>query len=87
MESKVGVWSPPVSASSFFQYDPQWIGPPERRVLSLSLPFTPGNLLFGGKVVTDYFDNLLTNRGEIRRRIKTRDSTDSTKVFDLLSAA
>ena len=87
MESKVGVWSPPVSASSFFQYDTQWIEPPERRVLSLSLPFIPGNLLLGGKVVTNYFDNLLTNRGEIRRRIKTRYSTDSTKVFDLLSAA
>ena len=83
---RVGVWSPPVSNASSFQYDPAWIESPERRVLSLSLPFTPGNIPLRGKMVTDFFDNLLPDTEEIRRRIMTRYGTRSTKPFDLLSA-
>ena len=83
---RVGVWSPPVSNASSFQYDPAWIESPERRVLSLSLPFTPGNIPLRGKMVTDFFDNLLPDTEEIRRRIMTRYGTRSTKPFDLLAA-
>jgi serine/threonine-protein kinase HipA len=83
---RVGVWSPPVSNASSLQYDPAWIESPERRVLSLSLPFTPGNIPLRGKMVTDFFDNLLPDTEEIRRRIMTRYGTRSTKPFDLLSA-
>jgi len=82
----VGVWSPPVSNASSFQYDPAWIESLERRVLSLSLPFTPGNIPLRGKMVTDFFDNLLPDTEEIRRRIMTRYGTRSTKPFDLLAA-
>ena len=82
----MGVWSPPVSNASSFQYDPAWIESPERRVLSLSLPFTPGNIPLRGKMVTDFFDNLLPDTEEIRRRIMTRYGTRSTKPFDLLAA-
>jgi len=83
---RVGVWSPPVSNASSFQYDPAWIESPERRVLSLSLPFTPGNIPLRGKMVTDFFDNLLPDTEEIRRRIMTRYGTRSTKPFDQLAA-
>ena len=83
---RVGVWSPPVSNASSFQYDPAWIESPERRVLSLSLPFTPGNIPLRGRMVTDFFDNLLPDTEEIRRRIMTRYGTRSTKPFDLLAA-
>ena len=83
---RVGVWSPPVSNASSFQYDPAWIESPERRVLSLSLPFTPGNIPLRGKMVTDFFDNLLPDTEEIRRRIMTRYGTRTTKPFDLLEA-
>ena len=83
---RVGVWSPPVSNASSLQYDPAWIESPERRVLSLSLPFTPGNIPMRGRMVTDFFDNLLPDTEEIRRRIMTRYGTRSTKPFDLLSA-
>ena len=83
---RVGVWSPPLSNASSFQYDPEWIDTPERRVLSLSLPFTPGNVPLRGKMVTDFFDNLLPDTEEIRRRIMARYGTRSTKPFDLLTA-
>lgn len=83
---RVGVWSPPVSNASSFHYDPEWIDAPERRVLSLSLPFTPGNVPLRGKMVTDFFDNLLPDTEEIRRKIRTRYGTRSTKPFDLLTA-
>ena len=83
---RVGVWSPPVSNASSLQYDPAWIESPERRVMSLSLPFTPGNIPMRGRMVTDFFDNLLPDTEEIRRRIMTRYGTRSTKPFDLLSA-
>ena len=83
---RVGVWSPPLSNASSFQYDPEWIDTPERRVLSLSLPFTPGNVPLRGKMVTDFFYNLLPDTEEIRRRIMARYGTRSTKPFDLLTA-
>jgi serine/threonine-protein kinase HipA len=83
---RVGVWSHPLSSASSFQYDPEWIDAPERRVLSLSLPFTPGNVPLRGKMVTDFFDNLLPDTEEIRRRIMARYGTRSTKPFDLLAA-
>lgn len=83
---RVGVWKPPTSDASTFQYDREWMEAPERRVLSLSLPFTPGNIPHHGKVVTNFFDNLLPDREEIRRRIKARYGTASIKSFDLLSA-
>ena len=54
--------------------------------MSLSLPFTPGNIPMRGRMVTDFFDNLLPDTEEIRRRIMTRYGTRSTKPFDLLSA-
>lgn len=84
---RVGVWSPPVANASSFQYDPAWIEAPERRVLSLSLPFTPGNVPLRGRMVTDFFDNLLPDTEEIRRRMMSRYGTRSTKPFDLLTAA
>jgi serine/threonine-protein kinase HipA len=83
---RVGVWSPPASGSSTFQYDTDWLEAPERRVLSLSLPFTPGNVPHTGKVVASFFDNLLPDSDAIRRRIKARFGTATTEPFDLLAA-
>ncbi len=83
---RVGVWSPPASGSSTFQYDTDWLEAPERRVLSLSLPFTPGNVPRTGKVVASFFDNLLPDSDAIRRRIKARFGTPTTDPFDLLAA-
>lgn len=53
---------------------------------SLSLPFAPGNQSYRGKVVSDYFDNLLPDSKTIRERIATRYKTRGTSPFELLSA-
>ena len=83
---RVGVWTPPASGSSAFQYDTDWFEAPERRVLSLSLPFTPGNVPHAGKVVANFFDNLLPDSDTIRNRLKARYGTPTKETFDLLTA-
>jgi len=83
---RVGVWSPPASGSFTFQYDTGWLEAPERRVLSLSLPFTPGNVPHAGKVVANFFDNLLPDSDTIRSRLKVRYGTPTNGAFDLLTA-
>lgn len=52
--------------------------------MSLSLPFTPGNSIYRGQVVKDYFDNLLPDSDEIRRRLATKYHANSIDPFDLL---
>jgi serine/threonine-protein kinase HipA len=83
---RVGVWTHARRGSHLFHYDPEWIVSPAGRVLSLSLPFTPGNVPHRGAVVANYFDNLLPDSAAIRARLRARFSTASTEAFDLLSA-
>ncbi|MGF6599934.1 serine/threonine-protein kinase HipA [Paraburkholderia sp. GAS448] len=66
-------------------YREDWIDDPQGRPLSLSLPFTPGNQPFRGRVVTDYFDNLLPDSEPIRRRLATRYRSGGTAPFQLLA--
>lgn len=67
------------------EYHPDWIADSQGRPLSLSLPFTPGNQLYRGNVVRDYFDNLLPDSEGIRRRLATRYHAESLDPFDLLA--
>lgn len=83
---RVGLWSAPPGRPQTFHYDEAWLGSESRRVLSLSLPFTLGNEPLRGPVVANYFENLLPDNQQIRRRIETRFSADSGSAFDLLSA-
>ncbi len=83
---RVGVWTQGGRGADAFQYDSDWTASPEARVLSLSLPFLPGNVRHRGEVVTSYFDNLLPDSDGIRRRLRSRFGTDSTGAFDLLAA-
>ncbi len=82
---RVGAWSV-VRGSHRLQYDPDWVESPAGRALSLSLPFTPGNVPHAGDVVRNYFDNLLPDSDAIRSRIRSRFGTTSTDAFDLLTA-
>jgi len=66
------------------QYADEWIANPRGRPLSLSLPFTPGNQIIKGDVVSSYFDNLLPDSRAIRERLARRFNTTSVKAFDLL---
>ncbi|MBL0141369.1 MAG: type II toxin-antitoxin system HipA family toxin [Betaproteobacteria bacterium] len=80
-----GRWRIPARGDSEFQYDPGWIAASEGRPLSLSLPFTPDNQPLRGRIVEFYFDNLLPDSEEIRRRLQSRFGTPSRNAFDLLA--
>ncbi|MDP2138828.1 MAG: type II toxin-antitoxin system HipA family toxin [Candidatus Didemnitutus sp.] len=82
---RVGVWTQ-ARGSATFQYDPAWAAAPNRRRVSLSLDFQPGNAEHKGAVVTDYFDNLLPDSEPIRQRLQSRFGTESRQAFDLLKA-
>lgn len=69
-----------------FQYAEGWLGSTVGRPLSLSLPFTPGNVAHKGPVVRNFFDNLLPDNDAIRRRLRARYRTAGTDPFHLLAA-
>lgn len=80
----VGHWSL-TSAGHVLTYEQSWVHSPAGRVLSLSLPFTPGNVPHRGDVVRNYFENLLPDRPEIRNRLRDRFRAASSQAFDLLA--
>ncbi|PPK45348.1 HipA-like protein [Trinickia symbiotica] len=80
----VGHWESTYGGERF-RYRPDWIENPQGRPLSLSLPFTPGNQPYHGAIVQSYFDNLLPDSEQIRRRIATRYKADGTSAFQLLA--
>ena len=82
---RVGTWSV-VRGTHRLQYDAGWVDSLAGRGLSLSLPFTPGNVAHRGDAVANYFDNLLPDSDAIRSRIRSRFATASTEAFDLLTA-
>ena len=82
---RVGAWSALRTGTPVFRYAQTWVQAEEGRALSLSLPFT-ANLEHRGDVVTNYFDNLLPDSAEIRRRLRSRFRARSTEPFDLLAA-
>lgn len=81
---QIGFWKKSKGEDSL-QYLPEWLADEQGRPLSLSLPFTPGNQLWRGDVVRDYFDNLLPDSEGIRRRLAMRYQTESLDPFDLLT--
>jgi len=82
---RVGEWTTLRTGTPVFRYETTWIQSPSARALSLSLPITVDREV-RGDAVDNYFDNLLPDDSEIRRRIRTRFQTRSTDAFDLLSA-
>ena len=82
---RVGEWTTLRTGTPLFRYDLSWVQSLSARALSLSLPITADREV-RGEAVDHYFDNLLPDNAEIRRRIRTRFQTRSTGAFDLLSA-
>lgn len=82
---RVGEWGSLRGGTSFFRYESSWANSRHARVLSLSVPLT-ANLEVRGPQVDNFFDNLLPDNPEIRRRIRTQFQTPSTEAFDLLAA-
>jgi len=82
---RVGSWKQRGRADQSFVYDDSWLTAPDARPLSLSLPLAPSNQAITGPVVSSFFDNLLPDNTEIRRRIQRRFACASDSPFDLLS--
>lgn len=83
---RVGAWTQSSRGPDAFQYAESWIHDSATRALSLSMPIVPGNVPHRGPAVANFFDNLLPDSDVIRRRIRSRFSTESAEAFDLLSA-
>lgn len=81
----VGEWATLRGGTPIFKYAQSWVGSARARALSLSLPMT-ADLELRGAPVENYFDNLLPDNAEIRRRIRERFQTASSNTFDLLTA-
>lgn len=79
----VGEWATSRTGTPILRYEKTWTQSPRARALSLSLPITPDREI-RGNVVDHYFDNLLPDNPDIRRRIRDRYGLKSTDAFDLL---
>jgi serine/threonine-protein kinase HipA len=82
---RVGEWASLRTGTPIFHYDASWTQSDSARALSLSLPITADREV-RGDAVEYYFDNLLPDSADIRRRIRMHFQTRSTAAFDLLSA-
>lgn len=83
--SLVGLWSVTEHGPPKFQYANEWIKSDNARILSLSLPFQPGNPAHKGPFVQNYFENLLPENKEIRERLQHKFGASSAHAFDLLA--
>lgn len=66
-------------------YASEWLQSDKRRSLSLSLPIT-GAREIRGRVVANYFENLLPDNDRIRERLRRRFRTRDAQAFALLEA-
>lgn len=82
----VGVWFTTRTGTPAFRYEEDWIRSQRARALSISLPITAGRREIRGEVVTSYFENLLPDNLDIRKRLSSRFKAKSTSAFDLLTA-
>ena len=79
----VGAWTLEPQGHRF-RYADTWLASPSARPLSLSLPLSQGTAPFTGDSVEYYFDNLLPDSPDIRKRVALRFGAASTRPFDLI---
>jgi len=79
----IGKWTTSRTGTPILRYEESWTQSHRVRALSLSLPITPDREI-RGNAVDHYFDNLLPDNPDIRRRIRQRYGLKSTDAFDLL---
>lgn len=82
---RVGVWSILPSNIHEFRYDKSWLDFSEVRPLSLSMPIVNAEYAYTGPVVEAFFENLLPDSVDIRRRLQRRFSVQTDSAFDLLA--
>lgn len=83
---RVGRWVIPTRGAMEFTYDAAWVASKQARPLSLSLPINFDETPLRGDAVGFFFDNLLPDSEQIRRRVRRRFQTRSGDAFDLLEA-
>ncbi len=82
---RVGLWSVLPSNIHEFRYDGSWLELPEVRPISLSMPIVTTEYAYKGQVVEAFFENLLPDSVDIRRRLQRRFSVETDSAFDLLA--
>ncbi|HCG64365.1 MAG: hypothetical protein A2Y31_08250 [Spirochaetes bacterium GWC2_52_13] len=80
----VGTWHITAQGIHELHYDPTWVEDPAGRPISLSLPFLSSSLVHRGPLVESFFENLLPESEQIRRKFQTRYRAPSIRAFDLL---
>ena len=80
----VGQWTLKRNGVHELVYSESWNTSSSARPLSLSLPMTGQPLQ--GQAVDNFFENLLPDSADIRRRVQTQFRTLSSSAFDLLEA-
>jgi len=81
----VGAWTIAAQGRQEFRYAESWLASSSARPLSLSLPLAPAGIAYVGEKVEHFFDNLLPDSTDIRRRIQQRFGIRSMTPFDLLA--
>jgi serine/threonine-protein kinase HipA len=81
----VGYWTITAQGRHEFSYAESWLNIPAARPVSLSMPLRPAGVPYRDDIVEAFFDNLLPDSRDIRRRVQTRFGTASTAPFDLLA--
>jgi serine/threonine-protein kinase HipA len=81
----VGVWTTSRHGMPILRYHESWVASEEGRALSLSLPFT-ADREHRGELVNHYFEKLLPDSAEIRRRLRRRFHARSGEACELLTA-
>ncbi len=80
----LGWWSLTQKGVHEFRYAESWIASKYKRPISLSMPLQPASEAYKGDVVEYFFENLLPNNIDIRRRIQYRFGKSGTRAFELL---
>lgn len=79
----VGRLSKNKDGALFFNYENSWLNTGGARPISLSMPLLEKQ--FSGEIVYNFFDNLLPDNLDIRRRIQEKFHVTSSHPFDLLA--
>ncbi len=81
----VGFWRIGSTGRHEFAYADTWLSHTSARPISLSLPLLPSSQKHQGDIVGNFFENLLPDNREIRRRMQRRFATPGIGAFDLLA--
>ncbi len=80
----IGQWKVDSQGQHEFRYVEDWVNNEGARPISLSMPLQPPEVPYRGAEVESYFDNLLPESIDVRKRIRDKFGASTTLAFDLL---